>query len=184
MAKEKKSIFKRWWFWLIVIIIIGGIIGSGSNKPKKVDSSAQVKQEQNQDKKDESNETKTFKVGDTIQTKDFKIRVNKVTTSNGSEYVKPEKGNEFVKVDITVENISKEEQNISSVLMFKVVDKDGRSCEQAITDNQKGQLDGKVAPGRKMTGEYIVQAPKGQKGLELQFDSSLISNGQVIVTLN
>lgn len=184
MSKEKKSIFKRWWFWLIVVVIIIGAIGGGANKPKKVDDSSQAKQEQNQNKKEESNETKTFKVGDTIQTNDFKIKVNKVSVSNGTEFSKPQKGNEFVKVDVTVENTSKDEQNISSMLMFKVVDKDGRSCNQAIVDNQKGQLDGKIAPGRKMTGEYIVEAPKGEKGLELQFDSSLVSNGQVIVTLN
>ncbi|GAA0069682.1 DUF4352 domain-containing protein [Clostridium sardiniense] len=185
MSKEKKSIFKRWWFWLIVVIIIIGAVQAGSNKPTKVDGSSNTASNSSDNsKKEKSNETQTFKVGDTIQTKDFKIKVNKITTSNGSEFVKPQKGNEFVKVDVTVENTSKEEQAVSSVMMFKVVDKDGRSCNQAITENQKGQLDGKVAPGRKITGEYIVEAPKGEKGLELQFDSSLLSSGQVIVKLN
>ena len=163
---------------LSAIVISGALVGCGSDTPKKVEDQNQ-KQEQQQESKVE-----TFKVGDTIQTKDFKITVNKVETSEGGEFVKPKDGNEFIKVDITIENTSKEEQNISSMIMFKVVDKDGRSYNQAIVEDQNGQLDGKVAPGRKMTGEYVVEVPKGATGLQLEFDSSLLNSGQVIVDLN
>ena len=182
MKKEKKSIFKKWWFWLIVVIIIGGAIGAGSDKPKKVDSSSQPKQEQKQSK--EEDKTETFKIGDTIKVKDFEIKVNKIKVSKGDEISKPKKGNEYLCVDITVKNISDEEQTVSSIAMFKVVDKDGRAFDQAITTDQKGQLDGTVGKGRKITGEYVVEVPKGAKGLELEFDSSLISSGQVVVKLN
>lgn len=163
---------------LSAMVISGALVGCGSDTPKKVEDQNQ-KQEQQQESKVE-----TFKVGDTIQTKDFKITVNKVKTSEGGEFVKPKDGNEFIKADITIENISKEEQNVSSMIMFKVVDKDGRSYNQAIVEDQNGQLDGKVAPGRKMTGEYVVEVPKGATGLQLEFDSSLLTSGQVIVDLN
>lgn len=180
---NKKRFYKRWWFWVIVVIIVLGAAGSGasSNKPQKVESKTTTT---DSDKSNDTNKVETFKVGDTVKTNDFKITVNKVTVSNGGEVIKPKKGNEFLKTDITVENISKEEQAVSSVMMFKVVDKDGRSYEQAFTENQNGQLDGKVGPGRKITGEYIVEVPKGAKGLQLEFDSSLISSGQVVVNLN
>lgn len=163
---------------LSAMVISGALVGCGSDTPKKVEDQNQ-KQEQQQESKVE-----TFKVGDTIQTKDFKITVNKVETSEGGEFVKPKDGNEFIKADITIENTSKEEQNVSSMIMFKVVDKDGRSYNQAIVEDQNGQLDGKVAPGRKMTGEYVVEVPKGATGLQLEFDSSLLNSGQVIVDLN
>lgn len=163
---------------LSAMVISGALVGCGSDTPKKVEDQNQ-KQEQQQESKVE-----TFKVGDTIQTKDFKITVNKVETSEGGEFVKPKDGNEFIKADITIENISKEEQNVSSMIMFKVVDKDGRSYNQAIVEDQNGQLDGKVAPGRKMTGEYVVEVPKEATGLQLEFDSSLLTSGQVIVDLN
>lgn len=163
---------------LSAIVISGALVGCGSDTPKKVEDQNQ-KQEQQQESKVE-----TFKVGDTIQTKDFKITVNKVETSEGGEFVKPKDGNEFIKVDITIENTSKEEQNVSSMIMFKVVDKDGRSYNQAIVEDQNGQLDGKVGPGRKLTGEYVVEVPKGATGLQLEFDSSLLTSGQVIVDLN
>ncbi|EHK2355252.1 DUF4352 domain-containing protein [Clostridium perfringens] len=160
---------------LSAMVISSAFIGCGSDTPKKVEGQKQEQQEQ---------QVETFKVGDTIQTKDFKITVNKVETSEGGEFVKPKDGNEFIKVDITIENTSKEEQNVSSMIMFKVVDKDGRSYNQAIVEDQNGQLDGKVAPGRKMTGEYVVEVPKGATGLQLEFDSSLLTSGQVIVDLN
>ncbi|MBY0755499.1 DUF4352 domain-containing protein [Clostridium sardiniense] len=185
MGKEKKAIFKKWWFWIIIVVVVGGAIGAGSNTAENGDTPvANQGQKEDANKKEEANKTETFKIGDTIEVKDFKIKVNKISVDNGGKIIKPEDGNEFVKVDVTVENISSEEKTVSSILMFKVVDKDGRECKQAITENQNGQLDGKVAPGRKITGEYAVQAPKGEKGLELQFDSSLLSSGQIIVKLN
>ena len=166
----------------ILSIIITGIlissvfVGCGNEKPQKVDAQ---KQEQKQE-----NKTETFKIGDTVKTKNFNITVNKVDTSNGGDFIKPKDGKEFLKVDITVENISDQSQSVSSVMMFKVVDKDGRSYDQAFTENQNGQLDGEVGAGRKMTGEYIVEMPKGATGLQLEFDSSLLTGGQVIVDLN
>ncbi|MDU1419404.1 MAG: DUF4352 domain-containing protein [Clostridium botulinum] len=50
-------------------------------------------------------------------------------------------------VDCTVENISKEEKAISSVAMFKVVDKDGRACEYSVTgltSAKAGPMDGTI----------------------------------------
>lgn len=181
---SKKKFYKRWWFWLIAIIVVGGIAaGSGEDKAKKVSSNENIKTSSKEEVK-ESKKTETFKVGDTIEIKDFKVTVNKVTTSSGGEFLKPKDGNEFLNVDITLDNISDQAQHVSSILMFKVVDKDGRAYSQAITENQNGQLDGEIGAGRKMTGEYVVEVPKGTVGLQLEFDSSLLSSGQVVVDLN
>ena len=183
MKGDKKSIFKKWWFWLIiVVIVVGGIGVGGDSTPKKVESESPKQEQKKEEKQD--NKTEVFKVGDTVKIDDFEIKVNSIKTSKGNQFSKPKKGNEFFKVDATVKNTSDKEQNISSVIMFKVVDKDGRALDQVIFADHKGQLDGKVSPGRKITGEYIVEAPKGSKGLELEFDSSLLSNGQVIIKLN
>lgn len=122
-----------------------------------------------------------------VQLKDYKITVNKVYTVEGNDVFKPKEGNEFIAVDCTVENISKEQKTVSSMMMFKVVDKDGRACENSLkgeTLAKAGQLDGEVGPGRKITGVYVVEVPQGTKGLELEFDASLLSSGQVIVKLN
>lgn len=176
-AKNSKPFYKKIWFWVLVVIIIAAIGGSGSNKPKLVSEDKPIVT-----KEEKSSKTEVFNIGDTIELDKFKITVNEVKTTNGSEFIKPQEGNEFLYVDATIENISDKEQTVSSVLMFKVVDKDGRAMKQTIVENANGQLDGTIGPGRKMTGEYVVEVPKDATGLELQFDSSLGGN-QVVVKL-
>ncbi|UZQ50619.1 DUF4352 domain-containing protein [Clostridium kluyveri] len=173
---------------IIILVILGGIGSALSGNDKKdtavktsTNDTAKTKQETTQ------NKTETFKVGDVVQLKDYKITVNKVYTVEGNDFAKPKDGNEFLAIDCTVENISKEEQNLSSLVMFKVVDKDGRACEYSLTGQtaaNAGQLDGTIGVGRKITGVYVVEVPQGQTGLELEFDSSFLTGGQVIVTLN
>lgn len=176
-AKNSKPFYKKIWFWVLVVIIIAAIAGSGSNKPKLVSEDKPIVT-----KEEKSSKEEVFNIGDTIELDKFKITVNEVKTTNGSDFIKPQEGNEFLYVDATVENISDKEQTVSSVLMFKVVDKDGRAMKQTIVENANGQLDGTIGPGRKMTGEYVVEVPKDATGLELQFDSSLGGN-QVVVKL-
>lgn len=176
-AKNSKPFYKKIWFWVLVVIIIAAIAGSGSNKPKLVSEDKPIVT-----KEEKSNKEEVFNIGDTIELDKFKITVNEVKTTNGSDFIKPQEGNEFLYVDATVENISDKEQTVSSVLMFKVVDKDGRAMKQTIVENANGQLDGTIGPGRKMTGEYVVEVPKDATGLELQFDSSL-GGKQVVVKL-
>ncbi|MFL0245540.1 DUF4352 domain-containing protein [Candidatus Clostridium stratigraminis] len=167
---------------LVLAIFIVGC--SNGNTPTKVGENNTATTSSNTDTK---SETKTFKVGDVVQLKNLKITVNKVYTVKPTDVFKPADGKDFFAVDCTIENTSKDSQAISSMIMFKVVDKDGRSCEYSITGlsaANAGQLDGEVGAGRKMTGVYVVEVPKGQTGLELEFDSSFLTGGQVIVKLN
>lgn len=174
---------------VLLVVAMLGIIGGCSSKqdqPTKVaeNTSTSSKPASEDTKK---NEPKTFKVGDVVQLKDYKITVNKVYPVSGNEFAAPKDGNEFIAIDCTVENISKEEKTVSSLVMFKVVDKDGRACEYSLmgqTAANAGQLDGTIGVGRKLSGVYVVEVPKGKTGLELVFDSSLLTGGQVIVTLN
>lgn len=182
--KVKKPVYKRWWFWIIAIIFIVAIVNcGGENEPQKV---GEVTPSTHADSHEQAEAPKTqiFKIGDIIQLKDFKVIVNGVRTSDGDGIFKPDDGEQFFYVDCTIENISDKEQVVSSILMLKVVDKDGRSCDQAIVSDANGQLDGNVGSGRKISGEYVVQVPKDETGLELVFDSSLWTGGQVIVSLN
>ncbi|MCC5428131.1 DUF4352 domain-containing protein [Clostridium botulinum] len=184
--KVKKPFYKKWWFWILILIVgigIGAGAGAIIDEPEKVgQTSAKV-----QDKSTETNKSKIFKIGDVVKLKDFKVTVNKVYKVKGDEFNQPQSGNEFIAVDCSVENISNEQQPVSSVMMFKVVDKDGRECEESIeglTAAKAGQMDGEIGPGRKITGVYVVEVPKGTTGLELEFNGSLLLGGQVIVKLN
>lgn len=186
-SKKKKSLLKRWWFWVSVIIVIVGIAGYNGSKdePKKVGETKPAASSASSSTS--TPKAKIFKVGDIVELKDLKVTVNKVYEVVGDQYTKPKNGNEFLAIDCTVENISKENQTVSSIMMFKVVDKDGRACEYSITGvtaAKAGQLDGDVGAGRKLTGVYVVEVPKAQKGLELEFNNSFLAGSQIIVQLN
>lgn len=191
-GKDQRNFFMKHKIITIILAlaILGGIgsaTGGNKNQGTKVAESTSTSSKPATSTESKKNETKTFKVGDVVQLKDYKITVNKVYNVPGTDLAKPKSGNEFIAVDCTVENISKEEQAVSSMMMFKVVDKDGRACEYSLmgqTAANAGQLDGKIGVGRKMTGVYVVEVPKGTTGLELEFEGSLLSSGQVVVKLN
>lgn len=169
---------------LAVIIVIGVMANSGDDKPTLVTPTA-TKPAVTEKAVVAEPVAKNFKVGDTIKLNDYTVKVNKASViKSTNEFITPKAGMEFFAVDCTIVNTSTTEQIISSMLMFKVVDKDGRACEYALTAEGGGQLDGTIGAGRKMAGVYTVQAPKGATGLELEFGASFISSGQVIVQLN
>ena len=182
-AKNKKPFYKKWWFILIAIFVIIGALGSGGSKDE---NSSTADSSSKSTESNEESKTKNYSIGDTIELKNYKVTVNGVRTAteDSTGFIKADEGKEFFLVDCTVENTSDKDQTVSSVLMFKIVDKDGRSFDQALFTDGNGQLDGTVGSGRKITGEYCVQVPKGQTGLELEFNSSLINNQQIIVSLN
>ncbi|KGO14649.1 hypothetical protein NZ45_06410 [Clostridium botulinum] len=188
--KVKKPFYKKWWFWILILIVgigIGAGAGTIIDEPQKVGQTSAKVQDKSTETSTETNKSKIFKIGDVVKLKDFKVTVNKVYKVKGDEFNQPQSGNEFIAVDCSVENISNEQQPVSSVMMFKVVDKDGRECEESIeglTAAKAGQMDGEIGPGRKITGVYVVEVPKGTTGLELEFNGSLLLGGQVIVKLN
>ncbi|APH14573.1 hypothetical protein NPD5_3703 [Clostridium sporogenes] len=188
--KVKKPFYKKWWFWILILIVgigIGAGAGAIIDEPQKVGQTSAKVQDKSTETSTETNKSKVFKIGDVVKLKDFKVTVNKLYKVKGDEISQPQPGNEFIAVDCSVENISNEQQAVSSVMMFKVVDKDGRECEESIgglTAAKAGQMDGEIGPGRKITGVYVVEVPKGTTGLELEFNGSLLLGGQVIVKLN
>ena len=123
---------------ILTLIILGvtslGLVGCTSvstETPTKVDNTATT---------DQSNAPQTFKIGDTIKLKNFNVTVNGVRslTQDSKGFIKASEGKEFFLVDCTVENISDKEQSLSSMLMFKVVDKEGQSYNQSIFTEANG----------------------------------------------
>ncbi len=73
-----------------------------------------------------SNTSKHFKVGDQVKVGDtFIVTVNSFKTNPGDEFYKPKSGNIFVVVDITIKNVSSDEQDISIVSSMHIERLDG-----------------------------------------------------------
>ncbi len=88
--------------------------------------------------------------------------------TKGSSFAKPESGNTFILIELLIENNASEEVDISSVMSFRVYC-DGYTCDFSFgaTMNVSNQMDGSIAPGKKMKGQIAYEVPKNWKEIEV-----------------
>lgn len=126
-----------------------------------------------------SNAPQHFKVGQTVKVGDtWQVVINSVKTSKGDEISKP-KG-VYLLIDVSLKNISSQEQDASSLLMWKLQDSTGQSYDQTIVTNAKSSPDGKVAAGSPLRGTLAYDVPTNIKTFTLSFQSDITSDGQTI----
>lgn len=128
-----------------------------------------------------------FKVGQVVKVGDtWQVTVNSVKTSKGDDFSKPDAGNTYIIINITVKNISSQEQTISSLLNFSFKSADGTKGKDAITltTGVTPPPDGKVAAGDLAKGDLVYEASASQKTGTLAFEADIISGGQSIWDIN
>ena len=181
-VKPKKPIFKKWWFWLIIIVVIAAIaIGNGNKEPVK-----ETNNNTSQSTSNEDTSNLSFGLDETAVFENIKVTANEIKESDGSTYVTPKDGMVFVGVNFTIENISDEDQPISSVLLFDAY-ADSVKCDYSISaaiDFSDGTIDGTVSPGKKLVGWYAVEIPKDWEELELQVKSSWLDSSSATFVFN
>ena len=124
-------------------------------------------------------------IGETKESGDFTVTVLSIVTSAGSEFFKPEAGNTFVFIRVTVKNNSSETQAVSSILHFgdrvdgEVTDW-SLSAGAAVSTLGGSTLDGDVAAGGTMDGYYYIEAPIGSKTVELSFNPGFLDTSHMI----
>lgn len=108
-------------------------------------------------KKEENKQTE-FKIGETASYKGYEIKVNNVEYNDGSEFNKPDNGKQFVIVNITITNNTKEKMPYNPL--------DYQLNANGVSNNMIGYVDGVDAmnsgdldPGATVTGNLIGQAP-------------------------
>ncbi len=160
-----------------VICVIAAVSTTAEDKPKQVASDSATSSPSTTDTaKETSKPTSTpeekskFTVGESAEYKDVIVTLNGVTESEGTDFMKPEDGNVFVLANFSFENNSDKELNISSALSFDAY-QDGYSTSISITGlaakGTEQQLDGTIAPGKKMKGVVAYEVPASYKDLEI-----------------
>lgn len=112
-------------------------------------------------KKDDKGKTKTDVAGNAIT-------LLSVKETKGSSYAKPESGNTFVLIELEIVNNTSEDLGISSMMSFNAYC-DGYTCDYSFSAvlNASRQMDGTIAPGKKMKGQVAYEVPKNWKEIEL-----------------
>jgi len=179
--KTKKKIYKRWWFWVLAIIIIIIIIASNGNNPKKIGQNTE------NNGAPATTEDQTFKVGDQVKLGSSIVTVNKVEFSQGGQYTKPAAGNEWVNLNITIENTGSSQQYITTLGQMFVRDGDKNSYQVSVTDktleNPSFGLDGQIIAKSKRTGWVGFEILKAAKNLQFQYNGSMFGGGTVLIDI-
>ncbi len=180
--------------WAIVVICVVGVlilIGAfNSDKPKKVEPTPYVRASSEPTVKATSTPKPTstpepvFTIGDTVEMQDVRVTLHDVRISYGESFLNPASGNVFLIFDIEIENKRDNEITISSLLCFDAYADDyalDLSLSGMTTDSGK-QMDGEIAPGKKMRGVVAFEAPEDWKKAELRFKPSVWSGKAFVFT--
>lgn len=156
-------------------VILMGCLSAclADESPKKISGDAPTEAVQNQGKEEE-----TFGLNDSAVFQTLKFTATEITESNGDSFFTPEEGNTFVGVKFTIENVSDEEQTVSSILLFDSYVDDVKSSYSlsAACVFSDGTLDGTIAPGKKLVGWYSLEVPQNWSNIELEVQANWLSN--------
>ncbi len=164
------SLFKRLAVALLAAILVVSLAGCIETAPTKENGGTGSQANQSKETIFSLNETAVFST--------LKITATEIKESTGDTFLPPEEGNVFLGVKFAIENISNEEQTISSLLLFDAY-VDDVSCDISFTAGAAfdGEtVDGTVAPGKKLVGWYTVEVPQEWQELELQVKANWLSD--------
>lgn len=184
---------------ILIFVIIGAIGSQSEKKPVKVsdsisynstsvsNSTSEFKEEiQESSETTEiatSEEESVFHVGETAEMNDIQITLVSYEESNGSEYNTPSEGNVFLLANFEISNNSDSELGVSSMASFEAYADDyalNYSISALIEKQGSTQLDGTVAPGKKMNGWIGYEVPADWSNIEIHFTDNVWSNNKFV----
>lgn len=180
--KQKNSIFLTLGIILLVLGLIG-IVGGSNDKPTKVESNINTEILSDNASSDNtstevSTEITTFGIGDTAEYRGVSVTLNSIEESDGSQYNRPTDGNVFLLVNLTIENNSDSDLAVSSLLSFSAY-QDGYTTNvslMALSEKTGEQLDGTIAPGKKMQGTIAYEVPADYSEFEIDYQADMWDN--------
>lgn len=123
----------------------------------------------------------TPKVGDVTKLGDREFIVNSVRRSRGFNYNTPNKGKEYVIVNVTIRNLGKDEVSYNP-FDFKVQDANGAQESSTFASLDDRLNSGTLAPEGKVTGSIPFEVPIGDEA-KLIFQPSFWSSQRIVVAL-
>lgn len=110
------------------------------------------------------------------------VTLNNVTESKGSKFTIPNDGNVFLLANFTIENNSNKDISISSIMSFDAY-VDGYSTSLSFSallhKGEEQQLDGTIAPGKKLKGVVGYEVPSDYKEFEIYVQTEIFSSKKI-----
>ncbi len=173
---------------LLVLAVAGIACGSASSNAGTVVSTTSGSSNTGSSQKSSSTPAPTaqhFKVGQTVKVGNtWQLVINGVKTSQGDSMDQPQKsGDVFLLVDVSMTNISAQEQDASSLLMWNLRDSTGQQYTETVT-TLATPPDGKVEANSPLRGTLAYEVPASAHSFTLAFQSDLLSDGQTVFDLS
>jgi Domain of unknown function (DUF4352) len=180
------------WLWIVlgvVAVLVLGCIGASAlafNAAKNVTSntisSVDTAVATTSTGKTPAPSSQHFAVGQVVKVGDtWDVTVNSVKTSQGDQISVPKSGHTYLVIDLTMKNISAQEQNVSSLISFNLLDSTGQKYTETITTmSDIHPPDGKVEAGSPLRGQLVYDVPTSTKDYTLSFQADILSSGQTI----
>lgn len=171
---------------LFLVIIVFAAVGGGGTHPEKVgETTVESQKATNPQPTDETQPE--YKVGDKVQLGKAIVAVNDVEYSQGGEYGGPSEGNEWVDLNITIENTDSSEQFVTTLGQMFIRDGEANSYQVAVTgktiESPAFGLDGTILAKSKRTGWVGFEIKKGATGLKFVYKGSMWGGGTITVDL-
>ncbi len=195
-AKDNKNAFyQKWWFWVIIasIFLIAAISSTGDKERPQENASTSDSETTSQTTEQQSGVAErttgdtssdgAYGIGQKLTAGHKEVTVLSVERnfSFGNEFLEPEAGKEFVKIDVQFVNTGTSSEHFYSS-DWKITDNSG------VTDGVSGMiiyldnslsLSLELAGGGKATRSLLFEVPSGDTGLWLDYSASLLKKFRV-----
>lgn len=103
---------------------------------------------------------------------------------SGNQYIAPDSGNEYVKVQVEIKNDSNNQISYN-VFDWKIKNSDGniKDVDSTAFMTDGGLNSGELAEGGRVSGFLVFQAPNGDEGLVLQYSPSFWTDRKLEIKL-
>lgn len=180
-CRKKQGGALKWIIIVVVVLLLFSCAASGGeNEEQASNSDPQTvgKVETNESESSTAEEIDNeFVVGDIVETSDLKISfVSAGEYKSDNQFIQPEEGNVFYRIEFEFENISDTDQHVSS--WYFTCYADGYDMEQSYFDNM--DLDATLSKGKKTKGSVFFEVPKGAEEITLEYEINFLTEDKVI----
>jgi hypothetical protein len=121
----------KWVGIIVLVIIVLAVLAGGSNQSKKVGQNNETSPQINNDQT-----SKTYKIGDKIQLGKIILTVNNAEISQGGAYSKPQEGNQWVNLNMTIENTGSTQEYVTTLGQMFILDDKNNQYQVTVTDKR------------------------------------------------
>lgn len=191
---EEVPFYKKAWFWVVIALVTAAAIGgsiffTGILAKKAVDTAGNAISEASDAlsklSSGEKTEYNNYRLGEVVTKNGMEYTITSVerSYSTGNEFITPGKGKEFVKVNTSLKNVSKDKQSYN-VIYWTAETGSGDITSFAIMAQADDALSsGELISGGSKNASVVFEVPAGSS-IKLHIQTNPFnSNDEIVIAL-